>query len=77
MRTRFVGTLSVLGVLALVMLSGGPAWAQASGTEKPPMYTYVSTWPVPRAMWGDYQKSRTVDDEAMSKAAADDQHDQP
>ena len=70
MRTRFVGTLSGLGVLALVVLSGDPAWAQAS-TDKPSIYTYVATWDVPRAMWGDYLKSQAADDQAMSKAVAD------
>lgn len=71
MRTRLVGNVSVLGVLALVMLSGEPAWAQAGGTEKPAQYTYVSTWAVPRAMWGDYQKNQAADNEAMSKAVSD------
>jgi len=71
MRTRSIKGLSVLGALTLGMLAGDPAWAQTSGTEKPLMYTYVSTWAVPRAMWGDYQKSLAVDDEALSKAVAD------
>jgi len=71
MRTRSIKGLSVLGALTLGMLAGDPAWAQTSGTEKPLMYTYVSTWAVPRAMWGDYQKSLAVDDEALSKAVAE------
>ena len=60
-----------MGMLTLGMIAGQPAWAQAGGTEKPPMYTYVSTWAVPRAMWSDYEKTRAEDDEAMSKAVAD------
>ncbi len=71
MRTRFEGTWAVLGVLALGMFFVNPACAQGGGTEKPPMYTYVSTWAIPRAMWGDYQKLETADDEAMSKEVAD------
>ena len=67
MRTRFV----VLSVLALVLFSRDTAWAQASGTDKPPIYTYVSTWAVPRAMWGDYLKNQAADDQALSKAVAD------
>ncbi len=67
MRTQFV----VLSVLALVLFSGDPAWAQASGADKPPMYTYVSTWAVPRAMWGDYLKNQAADDQVLSKAVAD------
>jgi hypothetical protein len=71
MRTRLVGTLSGLGVLALGILSGNPAMAQAGGTEKPVLYTYVSTWAVPRAMWGDYQKNQAAEDEGMTKSVAD------
>jgi hypothetical protein len=68
---RLVGTLSGLGVLALGMLSENPVMAQAGGTEKPVQYTYVSTWAVPRAMWGDYQRNQAADDAIMSKAVAD------
>jgi len=71
MHTRLMGTLLGLGVLALGMLSGNQAMAQAGGTEKPRTYTYVSTWAVPRAMWNDYQKSLAPEDEVMRKAVAD------
>ncbi len=71
MRMRFIGTLSVLSALTLGMLVEVPAWAQASGSEKPLLYTYVSTWAVPRAMWGDYLKLEAAEDQGLSAAVAD------
>lgn len=60
-----------MGILALCLLAASLAWAQAGGAEKPPLYTYVSQWGVPRAMWAEYQKTRAADDQAMAKAMAD------
>ena len=71
MRKRFIGTLSVLSALTTGLLVGVPAWAQAGGPEKPVRYTYVSTWAVPRAMWGDYLKLEAADDQIFNKAVAD------
>lgn len=34
-----------------------PAYAQApEAKEKPPMYSYVSFWTLPRAQWGELEK---------------------
>ena len=44
-------------VIGLSLMAGTLAWAQAGRTEKPAMYTYVSEWGIPRAMWADYQKA--------------------
>ena len=38
--------------------------------EKPPMYTYVSIWTIPRAQWADMEKSDAADNETMGKALA-------
>ena len=43
------GLKSALGVLVAVRL---PAVAKS----KPPVYTYVATWEVPRAQWGEMVK---------------------
>src|SRR5581483_6161668 len=61
----------VTALLALCFLAWSTAWAQPGSAEKAPMYTYVSTWTVPRAMWADYQKVENSDDEVMSKEVAD------
>ena len=39
--------------------------------EKPPMYSYVASWQIPRAHWGEMEKSYAGDKEIMEKALAD------
>ncbi len=68
---RFIGIFFVLCTLALVTLSAIPVAAQTAKAEKPPLYTYVSEWVIPRAMWADYAKLATSYDEMMAKAVAD------
>ncbi len=58
-------------LVALCLSAGSMVWAQSDSESKPAMYTYVSTWAVPRAMWADYQKSERSDDEALAKAVSD------
>lgn len=72
MKTR-VGLVScqlVCGV-ALMLMSAYPAHGQSSSAAKPAVYTYVSEWAVPRAMWADYKKEDDTDVDAMKKAMAD------
>ena len=71
MRKRIAQSVFVLCALAIAMLSAGTAWTQTASEEKPPLYTYVSEWAVPRAMWGDYQKMQATDDAGMNKLLAD------
>ena len=71
MRSRFIGSLVVLCALALASIYASHAWAQSSSAEKALLYTYVSEWTVPRAMWADYVKNDATDIEAMKKAVAD------
>jgi hypothetical protein len=47
------------------------AAAQTATAEKAPVYTYVSEWGVPRAMWADFQKQEEAGVEAMKKAVSD------
>ena len=56
---------------AAFLLAATPARAQSMATEKPAIYTYVSEWAVPRAMWADYKKEDDADLEAMKKAFSD------
>jgi hypothetical protein len=71
MRIRSVGALLILCALTLVPFSANRASAQSQTAEKPPLYTYVSEWTVPRAMWADYLKGDAADNDAMKKAVAD------
>lgn len=54
-----------------MFIAGRPANAQSAAMEKPAVYTYVSEWAVPRAMWADYKKEDDTDVEAMKKAMAE------
>jgi hypothetical protein len=65
------GSFVLVSVLALTGLHGGSAAAQSAAAEKPVVYTYVSEWAVPRAMWADFKKEDDADIEAMKKGMAD------
>ena len=71
MRIRSISILLVLCALTLVPLRANRASAQSQSTEKPLLYTYVSEWTVPRAMWADYLKNDSADIDGMKKAVAD------
>ena len=38
--------------------------------EKPRMYTYVADWVIPRAQWGEMEKSYATDQKILDKAMA-------
>jgi hypothetical protein len=71
MRTRGLALACPLACVAAFLLTAVPARAQSASAEKPAVYTYVSEWAVPRAMWADYKKEDDADLEAMKKAMAD------
>lgn len=74
MRTRVGLALSGLVVCAAVFLVTAAAPAakgQGMAAEKPAVYTYVSEWAVPRAMWAEFKKEDDADVEAMKKAMAE------
>ncbi len=71
MRIRVLGTLMLLCALTLAPVVANRAEAQSQAAEKPVLYTYVSEWAIPRAMWSDYLKSE-ADDEGMLKKAIGD-----
>jgi len=55
--------------LALALSLAGSARAQTSEVkEKPPMYTYVADWSIPRAQWGDMAKNMAADQATLQKA---------
>lgn len=74
MRTR-VGLALVCPlafVAAILITAAAPgAKGQSMAAEKPAVYTYVSEWAVPRAMWADFKKEDDVDVESMKKAMAE------
>lgn len=67
-RSIFVG----LCAMALTSLCTLPAIAQNSEVKaKPPMYSYVANWQIPRAHWADMAKAGDADKPILDKAMAD------
>jgi hypothetical protein len=59
---------AVLCALTLVAICAAPAVAQTEVKEKPPMYSYVGNWAIPRAQWGEMEKANTADQPTYEKA---------
>ena len=70
-RLVLAGLVVLASITGLNGLKGGTAAAQTAPAEKPTVYTYVSEWAVPRAMWADYKKEDEADVAAMKKGVAD------
>jgi hypothetical protein len=68
---RFGIPFVLLCALTLAPVGAKRASAQSQEAEKPVLYTYVSEWTVPRAMWGDYLKNEAADNDMLKKAVAD------
>src|SRR5579872_1246343 len=65
---RVLGGLCVLAVAGVGAL---PAPAQMSDAkEKPAMYSYIGFWNIPRAQWGEMDKSTAADEKVLEKAMA-------
>jgi len=60
-----------VAAVGLVAASATAAFAQSAVKEKPPMYSYVSNWAIPRAQWGEIAKSNAGSEKIVSKALAD------
>ena len=71
MNRRSWRILAGLCLLALMAASAVTALAQAEPKEKPPMYSYVGFWNIPRAQWADMEKNTAVDQKILDKALAD------
>jgi hypothetical protein len=62
---------AVVCTLALAAVLAAPANAQMSeAKEKPPMYSYVGWWNIPRAQWAEMEKSDAADAKTLDKAMA-------
>jgi len=60
-----------LCALAMVAVWAAPAGAQTSEVkEKPPMYSYVGNWNIPRAQWGEMEKAASADQKILEQAIA-------
>jgi hypothetical protein len=60
------------GALAMSAVWTGPAAAQtAEVKEKPPLYTYVAEWNIPRPQWAEMAKGNAANQKVMDQAVAD------
>ena len=71
MKTGFWRAFAVACALAITASLALPAGAQDEPKEKPPMYSYVGFWNIPRAQWADMEKNNAVDQKILDKALAD------
>jgi len=61
-----------LGALAISAVWSVPAVAQMTEVkEKPPLYTYVAEWNIPRAQWAEMAKGNAASLKIMDQAVAD------
>ncbi len=72
MNKRLWSVFAVLCGLVLLTLGAIPSGAQMSEVkEKPPMYSYVANWQIPRAQWADIAKAGLSNKTILDKALAD------
>jgi hypothetical protein len=62
---------AVVCTLAMMAALAVPACAQNEPKEKPPMYSYVSNWTIPRAQWAEMEKADAANEKILDKAMAD------
>jgi hypothetical protein len=71
MSTKLGRVFAGLCALAIAAALGAPARAQMSEVkEKPPMYSYISNWAIPRAQWAEMEKNSAADQKTLDKALA-------
>jgi len=71
MNRKLSGIFAVVCALAMVAASAAVAFAQDEPKEKPPMYSYVGFWSIPRAQWAEMDKNTALDQKILDKALAD------
>jgi hypothetical protein len=65
------GAMAVVCMLAMSSVVATSAQAQTSEVkEKPPMYSYIGNWAIPRAQWAEMDKNTAADAKVLDKALA-------
>jgi len=71
MNRKLGRVLAGLWALAMAAVWAAPAGAQMPEVkEKPPMYSYIGFWNIPRAQWADMDKNEAADQKILEKAIA-------
>jgi len=68
---KLCAIFAVACMLAMIAAAAIPALAQDEPKEKPPMYSYVGDWAIPRAQWAEMEKADASDQSTLQKAMAD------
>ena len=63
--------LACICTVAMLAATAAPARAQDEAKEKPPMYSYVGFWNIPRAQWAEMEKNNAAEQKILDKALAD------
>ena len=72
MKNKLWSMFAGLFVLVISTLCAVPSHAQMSEVkEKPPMFSYVANWDIPRANWADMDKANSANNAILEKAMAD------
>jgi hypothetical protein len=72
MRERTWSVFAGICVFALSTVLTAPLRAQTPEVkEKPPLYSYLALWQIPRTQWADVAKSNAADGTILEKALAD------
>jgi len=71
MNRKLWGMFACVCTLAIMAASAIPARAQDEVKEKPPMYSYVGFWNIPRAQWAEMEKNNAAEQKILDKALAD------
>jgi hypothetical protein len=59
------------GLVMLVLCAASSSAQTSEVKEKPPMYSYIANWQIPRAHWADMEKDAAANKAILDKALAD------
>lgn len=71
MKVKMGRVLALACTLVMAVVCASPVVAQTSDWKpKPPMYSYIGNWNIPRAQWGEMEKNNAADQSILDKAIA-------
>ncbi len=70
MKSKIRGTAVAAGTILWVGFAGAAQAQAAEVKEKPPMYTYVAEWTVPRTKWAEVDKQNATESKMFDKLLA-------
>jgi hypothetical protein len=70
MKTKVGKVLVVVCAFAIAAVQATHVFAQSEVKEKPPMYSYIGNWAIPRAQWAEMEKNTAADEKVLAKALA-------